>query len=50
VTKDKQQAQVFLEAAARLEAAKENNFCPMCGQRLVIDELHACAPAQLEEA
>jgi NADH pyrophosphatase NudC (nudix superfamily) len=46
MTKDKQQAQVFLEAAARLEAAKENNFCPRCGTKLVGIELHTCTPPE----
>jgi NADH pyrophosphatase NudC (nudix superfamily) len=47
---EKQQAQVFLDAAARLEAAKENNFCPRCGKRLrkefIEISIHTCTPPE----
>jgi NADH pyrophosphatase NudC (nudix superfamily) len=48
MSKDKQQAQMFLDAAARLEAEKEFNFCPKCGKRLasgfVEISIHTCTP------
>jgi hypothetical protein len=46
MNKDKEQAQMFIDEAARLEAAKENNFCPRCGTKLVGIELHTCEPPQ----
>jgi hypothetical protein len=44
MTVEKQQAQMFLDAAARLQAEKVFNFCPRCGKRLVGDERHTCTP------
>ena len=48
MTKDKQQAQMFLEEAARLETEKAFNFCPRCGKRLasgfVEISIHTCTP------
>jgi ribosomal protein S27AE len=48
MTKDKDQARMFLEEAARLKAAKENNFCPRCGKRLATGSTmiltHTCTP------
>ena len=48
MTKGKQQAQMFLEEAARLEAEKAFNFCPRCGKRLptgfVDISIHTCTP------
>ena len=45
---DKQQAQMFLEEAARLEAEKAFKFCPRCGKRLssgfVEISSHKCTP------
>jgi hypothetical protein len=44
MTKDKDQARMFLAEVARLEAEKEHHFCPRCGMKLVGDERHTCTP------